>query len=778
MPHLDTAGPNSRHALPPSLWMSPTPVSSPLTATSTSISNHPAHLSLTLLPAYQNSHPYASPTSYVPSTKSPTISDILSDDFFLANGSAPKTRLIPPSIPAKPSLTPVTFPSPPRSGGSPDFSSSAGSEEVDTDLLAKEDPLATQVWKMYARTKAGLPHAQRMENLTWRMMALALRKKREEDAAKKDEEASVKAESKRTVKLDADDAETATFAPTNVCKVESHDSAPRGRRIDKGKTKTRVEGFDDGSGKQDDEDDSLMDWRAASRSRSRMSIDLSRSRSRPPPFARSTNGNDFLAQQTILADSWVLPTSLAPIADDISGSEHATSPGISIPRQHHPQHRHSTSHHHPDFTFALASQSHFFPTPHPSSLPSHGFYGPPPPPPTNFPRRVRKTSFDHTVSREGIGRGGGRHQVNGRPLPPGERESTVMLGKRRAEMPHAEEGLRADPAKGQGQGEMGVNGIAGVGQTASFPSAPFNFNFTNFEGFLDTSASGGVGAGGTSSTSTTSSSYDPASTFDPATSAYVPDLEYHQIMGLLHFSPSSFPGAHSHPHSHAQTLAHSQQQQQYTHVDPTQLLADPGVASSFHTSPSSDGWSNTASPEPDHDDTVGIRVGVGLGGTKKNVPSPQGDGKMARSASTPDLGKAGDDGGGGGGGGGGGDVPTVCTNCHTTNTPLWRRDPEGQPLCNACGLFYKLHGVVRPMSLKTDVIKKRNRASGLPNASRKAGTPALPKLAASRPRSSTTASVPGSATMSMKRQRRTSAIGNGASTVIENGGPGRRATEG
>ena len=53
-------------------------------------------------------------------------------------------------------------------------------------------------------------------------------------------------------------------------------------------------------------------------------------------------------------------------------------------------------------------------------------------------------------------------------------------------------------------------------------------------------------------------------------------------------------------------------------------------------------------------------------------------------------------------------APT-CTNCHTQTTPLWRRNPEGQPLCNACGLFLKLHGVVRPLSLKTDVIKKRNR---------------------------------------------------------------------
>lgn len=56
--------------------------------------------------------------------------------------------------------------------------------------------------------------------------------------------------------------------------------------------------------------------------------------------------------------------------------------------------------------------------------------------------------------------------------------------------------------------------------------------------------------------------------------------------------------------------------------------------------------------------------------------------------------------------------PTTCTNCFTQTTPLWRRNPEGQPLCNACGLFLKLHGVVRPLSLKTDVIKKRNRGSG------------------------------------------------------------------
>ncbi|CAH0556410.1 unnamed protein product [Brassicogethes aeneus] len=54
-------------------------------------------------------------------------------------------------------------------------------------------------------------------------------------------------------------------------------------------------------------------------------------------------------------------------------------------------------------------------------------------------------------------------------------------------------------------------------------------------------------------------------------------------------------------------------------------------------------------------------------------------------------------------------VGLTCTNCHTSNTSLWRRNGLGEPVCNACGLYFKLHNVNRPMSMKKDQIQTRKR---------------------------------------------------------------------
>ncbi|KAH9929417.1 uncharacterized protein B0H18DRAFT_1084190 [Fomitopsis serialis] len=93
------------------------------------------------------------------------------------------------------------------------------------------------------------------------------------------------------------------------------------------------------------------------------------------------------------------------------------------------------------------------------------------------------------------------------------------------------------------------------------------------------------------------------------------------------------------------------------------------------------------------------------------------------------------------------EIVAQCHNCHTTATPLWRKDDEGKTVCNA----YKLHGSSRPISMKSDVIRKRARhdarrvgngpsetPSASPGASRRASpTTDTPTLA---PDSSTTTS--------------------------------------
>ncbi|KAJ7309375.1 hypothetical protein DFH08DRAFT_792402 [Mycena albidolilacea] len=51
-----------------------------------------------------------------------------------------------------------------------------------------------------------------------------------------------------------------------------------------------------------------------------------------------------------------------------------------------------------------------------------------------------------------------------------------------------------------------------------------------------------------------------------------------------------------------------------------------------------------------------------------------------------------------------------CNHCHTRQTSVWRRDKDGNQVCNACGVYQRLRGKERPLSLKRNKIKPRTRS--------------------------------------------------------------------
>ncbi|PPQ92765.1 hypothetical protein CVT25_003874 [Psilocybe cyanescens] len=54
-------------------------------------------------------------------------------------------------------------------------------------------------------------------------------------------------------------------------------------------------------------------------------------------------------------------------------------------------------------------------------------------------------------------------------------------------------------------------------------------------------------------------------------------------------------------------------------------------------------------------------------------------------------------------------VGPECSHCRTHHTSVWRRSKTGEQLCNACGVYLRLRGKPRPLSLKRNKIRPRSK---------------------------------------------------------------------
>ncbi|KAI9271471.1 hypothetical protein BDA99DRAFT_410110, partial [Phascolomyces articulosus] len=50
-----------------------------------------------------------------------------------------------------------------------------------------------------------------------------------------------------------------------------------------------------------------------------------------------------------------------------------------------------------------------------------------------------------------------------------------------------------------------------------------------------------------------------------------------------------------------------------------------------------------------------------------------------------------------------------CANCQQTETPLWRKNHQGQTICNACGLYARMYKKNRPIEMRKTTIQRRRR---------------------------------------------------------------------
>ena len=683
-------------------------------------------------------------------------------------------------------------------------SHNGASEDTDPAALAKEDPLATQIWRMYAKQRDQLPNAARMENLTWRLMSLTLRKQRNQTTTMP---TPTPVPATSHTEQDVDDAtDTRRGRDQAVRKIEASalpfpvHSTVNARFM--GRSRSRSTSMVNVDAGRSPRNTSHSRQRSAGLTSELFGIsgDAMEAGLNPqhPPFLLDETMDEIPGVTRALESNIDVLSALPPDMRQATWDVHAEGTKISSGPPSPPPNklgRESVKQRLID-EFTMAAYKNLFDQSEPNAWravsdleehaqvvmemsakranyvnlnqdrddvflsnhhvldsvpgigdyvghkanqhPEYGF----------LPRLVRKTSFDHKVRERSESRGPRNHTPAISQTP--SDESLQQSRKRLRDASPMPFGMRM-PRTGDQRVASGLSRelpqMFSQNIVQSVPSLPFEFSMPS-----PTSASHAPTMLGNATASIqanhvpplmplstsyttpispvgTSTSAAPVSNIDlpPAASSAFSDsadvspsilhLDPSQIFAQQSSMPYSMVGHGGIPTNAAPSQAEttlSSQPDLFPQSDPQAFFASifhtahmlnsaqggilPETVQNTYSSLSNTGLNPSSpymnmtyeSPATQDYSTDGISP------SQSYVPS-----SLAASVSTSSS------------------LPsnntdpspsTVCFNCQTTTTPLWRRDPEGNALCNACGLFHRLHGVMRPLSLKTDVIKKRNRS--------------------------------------------------------------------
>ncbi|OBT68458.1 hypothetical protein VE03_02941 [Pseudogymnoascus sp. 23342-1-I1] len=626
----------------------------------------------------------------------------------------------------------------------------SGAAELDSpDEMQRRDPLATQIWRLYSKTKKQLPNQERMENLTWRMMAMSLRKRRQEEeaaAAREEEELNASAPSGiaqlRNSMCQGDESPdnmsidefifSNMASPTDMSPPDLRDNNRQPSAVASAipikMRKEPVAAFAPQSVPVTHPQD---EFSYVQRHVRKTSIDERRPRKRPADFSPHVPPIGITIPNHSEMDADLNEYSLNDNYGVLGQHSHHHSVPFNLDTYNLDQEQimGSNGQYQQNYGFS-PSQSPLVPygafpnmynnaSMGPSSLNSNDFYSPPA---SNYPSAGSTPQVNNDGDRQMYFNQGGVDMRQQQRQQNFRRNPSNLSNSLGPQYMYNQNGNAMYSSSYTGSGAFGMQqhiDPSQVFQHDNLQSPGVSMGTQDSSYNLDVDSDGEETEGTAFADRTLMNSNDYSlSPMEDANMGLAWDAT---LPGQFNTQAARYPGGpprkqvtiggttteisplewdgtagslgRSHTHASSASISDHRRNGDRRQKIP-RTASTPNVPAAQQTI--FDGQTAQSTPNSPPDMTGNMSGFSSVAPSRPGSPNPKGSSTNLSAAGGPSDPA----------------VPTTCTNCFTQTTPLWRRNPEGHPLCNACGLFLKLHGVVRPLSLKTDVIKKRNRGSG------------------------------------------------------------------